>query len=43
MDSGILGQQIFYGLSNGMAYVLFSVGLTIIFGILGIINVAHGL
>lgn len=42
MDWTVLGQQVFYGLSNGMAYAMFAVGLVLIFGILGVINVAHG-
>ena len=42
MDWALFAQQVFYGLSNGMAYALFAIGLVVIFGILGIINVAHG-
>jgi len=38
----ILGQQLWNGLITGMAYVLFSMGLTLIFGTLGVINMAHG-
>lgn len=38
----VLGQQIWNGIVTGMAYVLFSMGLTLIFGILGVINLAHG-
>lgn len=42
IDLPLFGQQVFYGLSNGVAYTLFALGLVIIFGIMGIINVAHG-
>ena len=42
MDWLGFGQQIYFGLTIGMGYAIFAVGLTIIFGILGIINVAHG-
>jgi branched-chain amino acid transport system permease protein len=37
-----LGQQVFYGLTNGMAYALFAIGLSLIWGIVGVINLAHG-
>jgi branched-chain amino acid transport system permease protein len=43
MDAGqLLGQQLWYGLQNGMAYVLFAVGLAMIFGVMRIANLAHG-
>lgn len=37
-----LGQQVFFGISNGMAYALFALGLSMIWGSIGVINVAHG-
>jgi branched-chain amino acid transport system permease protein len=38
----MLAQQIVNGLSAGMAYALVALGLTLIFGILHVINFAHG-
>ena len=38
----VLGQQIWNGFVTGMAYSLFAMGLTLIFGVLGVINIAHG-
>lgn len=35
-------QQIYLGLINGAVFVMMALGLTIIFGLLGIINFAHG-
>lgn len=35
-------QQLFNGLSAGMAYALVALGLTLIFGVLHVINFAHG-
>ena len=35
-------EQLFNGVVNGCIYALVAVGLTLIYGILGIINVAHG-
>lgn len=37
-----MSQLLFNGLVIGMSYALIAVGLTIIFGILGIVNFAHG-
>jgi branched-chain amino acid transport system permease protein len=37
-----LSQQIWNGLINGVAYVIFAVGLTLIFGVLKVTNIAHG-
>jgi branched-chain amino acid transport system permease protein len=38
----IFGQQLWNGFVAGMAYDLFGLGLTLIFGIMGVINMAHG-
>jgi len=35
-------QQLINGLANGMGYVLIAVGLTLVFGVLRIVNFAHG-
>lgn len=35
-------QQIFNGVMVGSVYVLFSLGLTLVFGVQGILNLAHG-
>jgi branched-chain amino acid transport system permease protein len=37
-----LGQQLINGLSAGMTYALIALGLTMIFGVLHVINFAHG-
>ena len=42
MDLGVLGQQLANGVANGMGYVLIAVGLTLVFGVLRIVNFAHG-
>ena len=42
MDLGYLFAQLLMGLSAGMVLFLISSGLTIIFGLLGIPNFAHG-
>lgn len=42
MDLGFLSQQVVNGLINGMNYVLISTGLTLVFGVLRVINFAHG-
>ena len=42
MNLQFIGMQLFNGLIMGSIYVLLSLGLTIIFGMLGIINFAHG-
>jgi branched-chain amino acid transport system permease protein len=39
---GLFAQQFVNGLSLGMGYVLVALGLTLIFGILRVINFAHG-
>jgi branched-chain amino acid transport system permease protein len=38
----MLGQQILNGITLGANYALIALGLTMIFGILGILNLAHG-
>jgi branched-chain amino acid transport system permease protein len=40
--TSVFAQQIWNGLLTGMAYVLFAVSLNLIFGVLGVINMAHG-
>lgn len=38
----MLGQQIFNGLTLGMAYALIAVGYSLVFGILRLVNFSHG-
>jgi branched-chain amino acid transport system permease protein len=42
VDTGLILMQLFNGLVLGAVYVLIAVGLTIVFGMLNIINFAHG-
>jgi branched-chain amino acid transport system permease protein len=42
MDWVLFGQQAWNGLANGVAYVIFALGLTLIFGVLKVTNIAHG-
>ncbi len=42
MEAQFIGQAVWYGLVNGTSYVVFSVGLTLIFGVMGVLNLAHG-
>lgn len=42
MDWQIFGLQLMYGVTTGVAYAVFALGLTLILGVMGIINVAHG-
>lgn len=42
VSSAMLGSQLLIGLINGSFYAVLSLGLTIIFGLLNIINFAHG-
>ncbi|WP_298361818.1 branched-chain amino acid ABC transporter permease [uncultured Bradyrhizobium sp.] len=42
MTIGILLQAVISGLANGSIYALIAVGLTLVFGIMRIINFAHG-
>lgn len=38
----MLGQQLFNALSLGGVYALFALGFTLVFGVLGVINLSHG-
>jgi len=38
----LLGQQIINGITSGVAYVIFALGLTLIYGVLKVTNIAHG-
>ena len=38
----MLEQQLFNALSLGFVYALFALGFTLVFGVLGVINLAHG-
>lgn len=40
--TSVFAQQVWNGLLTGMAYVLFGISLNLIFGVLGVINMAHG-
>ena len=42
MDVGLLGQYVMNGLMLGMMYALVAVGFTLFFGVMDIINFAHG-
>jgi len=42
MEWMVFGQQMWNGLTNGVAYVIFALGLTLIFGVLKVTNIAHG-
>jgi branched-chain amino acid transport system permease protein len=42
MDWQAIGLQLIYGSTTGVAYVVFALGLTLVLGVMGIINVAHG-
>jgi ABC-type uncharacterized transport system permease subunit len=42
MEIVVFAQQVVNGLANGMGYVLIAVGLTLVFGVLRIVNFAHG-
>lgn len=42
MDPGYVTLQIFNGLVNGSFYALLSLGLAVIFGVLRVVNFAHG-
>jgi branched-chain amino acid transport system permease protein len=38
----MLAQQIINGLSLGGVYALFALGFTLVFGVLNVVNLAHG-
>jgi branched-chain amino acid transport system permease protein len=38
----MLGQQLFNALSLGGVYALFALGFTLVFGVLGVVNLSHG-
>jgi branched-chain amino acid transport system permease protein len=38
----VLGQQLWNGLVTGIGYSVFAMGLTLVFGMMGVINMAHG-
>ena len=42
MDPGAIAIQLLNGLQYGLLLFLIAAGLTLIFGILGVINLAHG-
>jgi branched-subunit amino acid ABC-type transport system permease component len=42
IPTALLGSQLLVGLINGSFYAILSLGLAIIFGLLNIINFAHG-
>lgn len=42
MDWTILGQQLWTGLVNGGVYVMLASGLSLVFGVMRVINMAHG-
>jgi branched-chain amino acid transport system permease protein len=42
MDWTVIVMQLFTGLSLGMLYVMLALGLSIIFGLLTVVNFAHG-
>jgi branched-chain amino acid transport system permease protein len=41
-NTTVLEQQLFNALSLGCVYALFALGFTLIFGVLGVINLSHG-
>lgn len=42
MDIGILAQQVFNGLMLGVIYAMVAVGFSLFFGVLDVVNFAHG-
>ena len=42
MEVNFVAQAVWYGLVNGASYVVFAIGLTLIFGVMGVLNLAHG-
>ena len=42
VGGGLLQQQLVNALSLGCVYALFALGFTLVFGVLGVINLSHG-
>ena len=42
MEVNFIAQAVWYGLVNGASYVVFAIGLSLIFGVMGVLNLAHG-
>ena len=42
MDLAVWAQQVVNGLSIGLVYALMAIGFTLIFGVLNVVNFAHG-
>jgi len=42
MDPAVWLQQVVNGLSIGLVYALMAIGFTLIFGVLNVVNFAHG-
>ena len=42
MDASVWLQQLVNGLSIGLVYALMAIGFTLIFGVLNVVNFAHG-
>ena len=42
MEWAQLGQQMWFGLMNGAVYVIFAAGLSLVFGVMKVFNMAHG-
>ena len=42
MSWDVIGQQLWNGLLNGSIYVIFAAGLSLVFGVMRVINMAHG-
>lgn len=42
MDAAVWAQQVVNGLSIGLVYALMAIGFTLIFGVLNVVNFAHG-
>ncbi len=42
MGAALIAEQVLNGLQNGMTLFLMAAGLTLVFGVMGLINLAHG-
>ena len=42
MEINFVAQAVWYGLINGASYVIFAIGLILIFGVMSVFNIAHG-